>query len=464
MPPHWIYDAAIYHIYPLGLCGAPEHNELSSAPVARLDSLYPWIDHIVSLNLNTVYLGPVFESTAHGYDTADYYRVDRRLGSNDTLKALIGAMKARGLRVILDGVFNHVGRDFWAFRDLQTNGRLSAYADWFYNLDFSRTSPYGDPFAYEGWAGHYNLVKLNLCHPAVRQHLFDAVTFWVNEFGIDGLRLDAADQLDHDFIRALRAHCNGLKPEFWLMGEIIHGDYRRWANPDMLDATTNYECYKGLYSSHVDRNYFEIAYALNRQFGPDGLYRHLLLYSFADNHDVSRVLSALDRPVHLYPLHILLTTMPGVPSVYYGSEWGIPGKRTQTSDRMLRPVIDLDRDPATFPQRDLARTIQRLLALRREIPALRHGEYRQIFVDHEQFVFARRTPDQTVIVAVNAADRPASVPLKKLPSGCVLRDRLNRNAVMRIQSPQTRIPLHPTWGSVLVVENDFAPAVWQTLA
>lgn len=443
----WFHDAMFYHIYPLALCNAPPRNDFAQPPTPRLEWLTPWIEHIVSLGLNAVYLGPVFESSAHGYDTADYYQVDRRLGTNDTLKALIAAMKARGLRVILDGVFNHVGRDFWAFRDLRRSGRSSPYADWFHRLDFSRTSRYGDPFFYEGWAGHFDLVKLNVANPAVRQHLFDAVTMWVREFDIDGLRLDAADVLDHDFLRALAAHCRRLKPDFWLMGEMVHGDYKRLANADMLDTATNYECYKGLYSSHVDVNYFEIAYSLNRQFGVEGIYRGLALYSFADNHDVNRVATSLKRQAHLYPLHILLFTMPGIPSIYYGSEWGIEGKRTPHSDAALRPCIDLETTSRTLPEPDLAKTIRRLADLHRQFPALRYGDYRQVYLTHEQFAFMRQTADQTVVVAVNAADHPITIPLRGAPGGRWL-DVLNDAPVK-----SGEITLHPHWGGILVAQN-----------
>ncbi len=448
MPPQWVYDAAFYHIYPLGLCDAPPRNDFAAAPVPRLERLYPWLDQIVSLNLNALYLGPVFEATAHGYDTADYYQVDRRLGSSQTLKALMSAAKQHGLRVILDGVFNHVGRDFWAFRDVLANGSASPYAGWFQRLNFGGSSPYGDPFSYEGWAGHYDLVKLNLGHPDVRAHLFGAVEMWLREFEIDGLRLDAADHIDPDFLGALAAHCRRLKPDFWLMGEVVHGDYRRWANPAMLDATTNYECYKGLYSSHVDRNYFEIAYSLNRQFGAQGIYRDLLLYSFADNHDVSRVASSLTKAAHLYPLYALLLTMPGVPSVYYGSEWGLTGRRMPSDDRMLRPCLDLAQ-ARQLPQPELAQAIGRLAAARRKLPALRRGDYRQLHVAAEQFAFARATPEQTVYVLVNGSDQAAAVALSGLPDR-PLRDELNGVVITPEPGRPTAICVYPNWARILV--------------
>jgi cyclomaltodextrinase len=196
----WAEDAIFYHVYPLGALGAPARNDFVFPPVPRLDRMQGWLDSVVELGATAVYLGPVFESTSHGYDTADYFTVDRRLGTNETLTALSRAMHAKGLRVVLDAVFNHVGRDFWAFRDLQARGAESAYRDWFFP-DFERQSPYGDPFSYRGWQGHYELVRLNTNNPAVREHLFAAVRHWIEDFEIDGLRIDAASDLDVDFQR-----------------------------------------------------------------------------------------------------------------------------------------------------------------------------------------------------------------------------------------------------------------------
>ncbi len=340
---NWAEESFFYHIYPLGLTGAPKQNDFHSAPVPRLEQLYGWLDHIQWLGADAIYLGPVFESTAHGYDTVDYFHVDRRLGTDETLAAFSAEVHRRGMRLVLDGVFNHVGRDFWAFHDVREHGEASQYKDWFLNLRFGEQSPCGDPFTYEGWAGYYDLVKLNLKNPAVVDHLLQAVTDWIERYQIDGLRLDAADVVDMDFLHTLASHCSQQRPDFWLMGEVVHGDYNQWANPQTLNSVTNYECYKGLYSSHNDRNYFEIAYALNRQFGEGGIYRDLMLYNFADNHDVNRLASTLKVPGHLYPLHILLFTMPGIPSIYYGSEWGQPGQRSESSDAALRPALKAKR-------------------------------------------------------------------------------------------------------------------------
>jgi len=446
----WADKAIFYHIYPLGLCGAPKHNDFQSPPVSRLDTLYPWLDHIQNLGCTALYLGPLFESSVHGYDTADYFQVDRRLGDQDTLVNFSGEVHRRGLKLVLDGVFNHTGRDFWAFKDLQTHRQQSVYASWFHNLDFNRSSPCHDPFHYEGWSGHYDLVKLNLANPDVRSYLFDAVRFWVETFDIDGLRLDAADQIAPDFLSALRQHCHNLRSDFWLMGEMVGGDYRCLANPTMLDSVTNFECYKGLYSSHIDHNYFEIAYSLNRQFGSAGIYREFAPYNFADNHDVERVASSLKNPALLTPLYCLLFTIPGVPSIYYGSEWGIEGQRTPASDDALRPQIDLTQS-ASYPHYGLASTIAHLAQIRRQNPALAEGEYSQLHVASEQFAFLRSHPAGSVVVAVNASNAPAKLDLQ-LPVPCgVLDDLLNPGATFPITNHRVRIMLPPACGRILTV-------------
>ncbi len=450
---HWSYDSIFYHIYPLGFCGAPLQNDFDAPVTPRLEKLYNWIDHLHNLGVNAVYLGPLFESTAHGYDTADYFRLDRRLGDNETLAQLVATFHQQSIRVILDGVFHHVGRDFWAFRDVLAHGKSSAYRDWFAGLTFGQQSPYNDPFTYEGWNGHYDLVKLNLHHPAVKQHLFEAIAMWMETFDIDGLRLDVAECIDKDFLAELAAFCRRIRPDFWLMGEVIHGDYRAWANESALDSVTNYECYKGLYSSHVDKNYFEIAYSLNRQFGEEGMYRHLSLYNFADNHDVNRVASNLTQPAHLYPLYCLLFTIPGVPSIYYGSEWGLTGRRNNGSDHALRPCLELETMAQTGPHPDLVGVISRLSQIRHNSSALKFGSYQQLVVNHEQLAFARQADAECVIVLVNASDQPASFDIPVSPHiGRHLHDWLNPGEIFPINNGQSGIDVvWPHWARIMVV-------------
>ncbi|MCU7493212.1 MAG: alpha-amylase [Ignavibacteria bacterium] len=451
---HWSFDSVFYHIYPLGFCGAPKNNDFFSQPVSRLDKIYGWIGHMKSLGVNALYLGPLFESTSHGYDTADYFHVDRRLGNNEQLKNLIAALHQNGIRVILDGVFNHVGRSFWAFRDLRMNMQSSPYSSWFHGLDFSQRSPLGDPFSYEGWNGHYNLVKLNLKNHDTREHLFDAVRMWIDYFEIDGLRLDAADCIDMKFLQDLALVTKHKKKDFWLMGEIIHGDYRRWVNSQTLDSVTNYECYKGLYSSLNDKNYFEIAYSLNRQFGTGGMYRNMPLYAFADNHDVNRIASIIKDPVHIYPLYCLLFTMPGVPSVYYGSEWAVKGEKHHGSDDPLRPSLNLADFTNGFTP-ELTKALSRLSQVRHSSKALRRGDYTQLHVSMQQFAFMRRTENETAVVVLNSSDKPVSLDLN-IPSfsDSPFIDVLNNNEVFNMKSGKLLIEtLYPGWARVLLSQR-----------
>lgn len=449
---HWAQSAVFYHLYPLGLCGCPRVNNLQAAPVDRLDRLAPWLDQARALGATALYLGPVLESSAHGYDVADYFQVDRRLGDNAAMARLAAETRARGLRLVLEGVFHHVGRDFWAFRDVLAQGRASRFCDWFF-LDWSGRSPFGDAFAYQGWNGCLDLVKLNLNHPEVKSHLWEAIAAWLRDWEIAGLRLDAADHLEPGFLRELGEHCRRLKDDFWLMGEVVHGDYQRWTKGGGLDAVTNYECYKGLFSSHNDANYFEIAHSLRRQSGAYGLYRDAGLYNFADNHDVDRVASRLKNPAHLFPLYCLLLTMPGIPSIYYGSEFGLTGVKNGGHDWDLRPALDLAGLRRSCPQPELAPAIERLARLRAACPALTHGDYRELAVSARRLVFSRRAPGQWLVVAVSAEDAPADQEIR-LPEAIAGRlvDLLNPGQEFALKGGRARVsPLWPGWARVLEV-------------
>ena len=444
----WLADAILYHLYPLGALGAPTRNDFTSSPVSRLDGLHAWIESAADLGANVLYLGPVFESTAHGYDTADYFKVDRRLGDAAALAGVSEALHRRGMRLLLDGVFHHVGRDFWAFRDVQSSPDGSRYRDWFF-LDRSGTSPYGDPFRYEGWRGHYDLVKLNVRHPDVRQHVFDAVRSWSQEFQIDGLRLDVADVLDLEFQHELASFGRSLRSDFRTLGEVIHGDYRRWVGPGRLDSVTNYELYKGLYSSHNDRNYFELAYSLNREFGQQGMYRGLPLCTFLDNHDLDRIASRLHDPTELYPLHILLFTCPGFPAIYYGSEWGLLGRK-DAGDSALRPALTPMAAAANGAHPDLRRCIQRLAAIRHALPALRYGDYRELSVAHRLFAFERVSGSERVAIVVNASEQASELRLSLPGAGNgELVDALDGERKFVVQAGSATVIVPPRWGRIL---------------
>lgn len=444
-------ESIFYHIYPIGFCGAPKENDFSSPVTERLNKIYEWIPHFKELGINAIYLGPLFSSTGHGYDTADFYQVDRRLGSNETLKNIIDALHREGIKVILDGVFHHTGRDFWAFRDVINNRENSQYCNWFSGLSFDRRSPYNDPFTYDTWNGHYNLVKLNLNHCDVKNHIYYAVKFWVDEFHIDGLRLDAADCMDINFLREFSDFCHGLRENFFMAGEVIHGDYRKWIEEGHLDSVTNYECYKGLYSSHNDKNYFEIAFSLNREYCDEyGLYKNLPLYNFVDNHDVDRVASTLNNQSHLYTLYAILFTMPGIPSIYYGSEWGMEGKKTNGSDDALRPCIDLQ-EVKFWKHAGLFWYISSLARIRRNSPALCYGNYEQLHVNHEQLAFSRKSGDETVIVSINSSDKSSSFDLN-VKHGNKLIDLLNEGDCFDINSNKARFDINPYGARIMVVK------------
>ncbi len=443
----WARDAVIYHIFPLGLCGAPRRNDFRSPPAPRLRELAPWLEHAKSLGATAVLLGPVFESGSHGYDTADLYAVDRRLGSSEDLVWLVSRAHGLGLRVLLDAVLNHTGREHPAFRDLSSGGPASPFRSWYANVDFNRRSPLGDPFSYEGWNGCPDLVKINTSDPRARSHLLEAARHWARGFGIDGLRLDAADQIDPGFLGELAALCRSERGDFWLLGEAVFGDYRKWARAGLLDSVTNYECYKGLYSSLNDRNYFEIAWSLNRQFGTEGLYREIPLYAFADNHDVTRAASVLRDPALLYPLYALLFTMPGVPSLYYGSEWGLSGSKGGTDDWALRPALRLE-DAAAAPHPDLARAIRSFAALRTAEPALRRGSYRGVLVRHEQFVFERALGDSRITIALNASEDWSVLEIPA-ESGRRYVDLLDPSFTVPESSGRIRFDIPPRWARAL---------------
>lgn len=284
----------------------------------------------------------------------------------------------------------------------------------------------------------------------MREYHFASIRLWFQEFGIDGIRIDTADVIDLGFLHDLAAVAREAHPDCWLMGEVVHEDYRAWTAPGMLDSCTNYECFKGLYSSFNDRNMHEIAWSLNRQFGAEGIYRDLRLYNFADNHDVNRVASLLVRQEDLAPLYALLFTMPGVPSVYYGSEWGIIGEKHEGNDRVLRPALTLPPTPETNLQPWLATCIALLAEIRASSPALINGDYAQVHVASEQLAFVRRTENDIALVVVNAGGDEAALQLAAdILDETVLIDRLDPTVSATVQGGTLPISLAPTSARIL---------------
>ena len=425
----WAYEGIFYQIYPIGFCGAPTAND--GKTVSRILKLKDWSSYLESLGISSILLNPIFESDNHGYDTRDYKKIDCRLGTNEDFAEVCKDLHAHNVKIVLDGVFNHVGRGFWAFKDVQEKKWDSPYKDWFC-INFDGNSCYNDGFWYEGWEGHFELVKLNLANSAVVDYLLECVKGWIDEFDIDGLRLDVAYCLDRNFMKRLRSFCQELKPDFALIGEVLFGDYNQIVNDEMLHSCTNYECYKGIYSSFNSMNMFEIAHSLNRQYGPEQwcIYRGKHLLSFVDNHDVTRIASILTNKNHLPLTYGLLLGMPGVPCIYYGSEWGEEGVKAPNNDYALRPCFE---EPKP---NELTEEIKKMIHVRTGSNALCHGSYRNVVLTNHQLIFERRTDDERMLVAINASDAPFTAHNGEL--GGTMTDLLTGNEIQ--MSGQLEMP------------------------
>lgn len=435
-----IMELIFYHIYPLGFCGAIDNRKNYNKTIGLNKINEEWIYHFKKLGINAIYFGPLFQSTYHGYDTIDYLKIDNRLGTNDDFKRLVNKLHENNISVIVDGVFNHVGREFWAFKDVLNKKSNSIYSSWF-NINFDGNSNYNDGFYYEGWEGYYDLVKLNLCNTEVKNYIFNVIKIWIDEFDIDGIRLDVAYSLDKNFIRDLRKKTDSFKENFFLIGEMIHGDYNTISSNEMIHCVTNYELYKGLYSGHNDKNYFEIAYSLNREFGDYGIYKNINLYNFVDNHDVNRITTMLTNKNYLNNVYTILFTIPGIPSIYYGSEWGIEGDRKIT-DLNLRPEVFIEKDGKDEFAQKIEKEISTLISIRKSNIELMFGSYKEILVKNKQFVFGRCYNNQWILVLLNLDDKDEfiefNVPFKN--KSLINLKNLNENFTVFNNKLQINIP------------------------
>ena len=442
----WYERGVFYHMYPLGMTGAPKHNDVTEV-TNRFEELDKWIPHIRSLGCNAIYIGPLFESTSHGYDTRDYKLVDRRLGDNDSFRKFVDQCHQAGVKVVVDGVFNHTGREFFAFKDIQEKRWDSPYRDWYKGVNFDWQSPCGDSFGYEAWQGHFELPCLNLFNPDVRSYLFDVIRFWIDTFDIDGIRLDCANVLDFNFMKEMRSQTETMKEDFWLMGEVIHGDYSRWACSEMLHSVTNYELHKSLYSGFNDHNFFEIAHNVRRL---EAIGRQL--YTFVDNHDEDRIATKLKLKEHLFPIYLCLFTLPGIPSIYYGGEWGIEGKRTNTSDEALRPAVSMDQEGELHCE--LTDLIAQLGQIHDQQEALHTGRYQELLLTNRQYAFARHGEDSVIIAAVNNDDEPASLSIPVPIQASKAVNLLEPGDLLPISDGKVHIKLKGNWGAVLKVKGE----------
>ncbi len=452
----WYDEAVFYHIYPLGMTGAPKQNSYD-VPVRRLNTLLPWISHIKEIGCNALYIGPLFESVGHGYETTDYKKLDSRLGTNEDLTNFVSECHKQGIRVILDGVFNHTGRDFFAFQDIKQNRESSQYKDWYCNVNFCGNNSYNDGFSYENWGGYDLLVKLNQHNPAVKNYICDVIRFWVSEFDIDGIRLDAADVMDFNYMKALRQVANEVKPDFWLMGEVIHGNYSQWANDGTLHSVTNYMLHKALYSAHNDHNYFEIAHTI--KYVDNMIGNRFKLYTFVDNHDVERIYTKLQNKAHFVPVHIMLYTLPGIPSIYYGSEFGVEGKKESGSDDSLRPMLNYDDYKDSINSNPCTKLISALGKIRQNTPALCYGDYKELELQTTHFAYERAFDGKSVIVTVNNSDYDVNFNLPcgdfKKYVGALSGETVSvNNGRIQVKAPANNGEIWIPKGSI---EKDFTP-------
>ncbi|MDR2594505.1 MAG: cyclomaltodextrinase [Fibromonadaceae bacterium] len=425
----WFENAQIYHIYALSVAGAPFMNDYAVFE-HKFGVIEKWIPHIKGMGFNTVLFSPVLKSRSHGYDVSDYFEIDNRLGTSDEFKSLVKKMHDNGIRVLLDSVFNHSGRDFFAFKKLQQNERN--FANWFSGVNFDKRSPMGDQFDYHTWAGFYELPKFNLQNQEIKKYLLDAALFWIDNFDIDGMRLDAADVLDFNFMKELRQITKEKKTDFWLMGEVVHGDYSRWVNDSTLHSVTNYMLYKSIFSSHNNNNLYELAHCLKNAVPQNGL----PLYTFLDNHDQPRIASNISKPEYLFTLYTLLFTLPGIPSVYYGSEWGIKGVKEKGSDQALRPYIDIEKS-ADYSN-DLTEHISKLAHLRQNENALKYGKYLEVSLEYKKpFIFERCFEEEKIYIAVNIDEHETFINLSTRFNGALL-DILNDECLQDTRNIQIK--------------------------
>jgi cyclomaltodextrinase len=416
----WVRHVLWWQAYPLGFTGA-ERTALpeGAAPVPRLRQVEAWLPHLVELGCNGLALGPVFASQTHGYDTVDHFRVDSRLGSEADLQRLLDACHERGVRVLLDGVFNHVGRGHPRFRALLDQGHDSPAARWFH-VQHDTDAP--DGFRYRDFEGHSALATLDHDAPEVAELVTDVLTHW-SDRGVDAWRLDAAYAVPPAFWRRVLPAVRERHPDLWVVGEVIHGDYAGYVEQSGIDSVTQYELWKAIWSSLTDRNLFELAHALRRH---GEMLRRFRPQTFVGNHDVTRLASRLTDPRDLPLAVALLLTLPGVPTLYYGDEWALEGVKEDRpgGDDAVRPAFpagpedaDWAADPARAAVADLHRS---LVGVRRRHPWLVDATLAEPDVLRNELLAVRLCGEgQQLALVLNLQDDAAVVELP-LPGARVL--------------------------------------------
>ena len=456
--PDWVKKGIIYHIYPLGFFGAPYNSRDESETVNRLEKIREYYSHFQEMGVDIIQFGPIFESVSHGYDTTDYFKIDHRLGTNELFKEVVDELHGMGIKVIVDGVFNHVGREFFSFKDVQEHKQHSSKQGWHY-IDFSQSymNPHMDGFDYKPWEGFYDLVKLNLDNHEVRDYFFNVAKYWLGEIGIDGWRLDVAYLIENHFWRDFKHACKSVKSDSVLIGEMIHGPYSQKIGQDLLDAGTGYAIYKSIFNGINEGNLWELKGVLEQSFHPQwGQNKNIALMNFLGNHDVTRIRSILKDERHVIPAFLILFTLNGFPKIYYGDEIGLTGVvipgRSDRDVRKSMPPSTQERDP--YGQSIFA-NIKRFIQFRKENHALVYGNLTPVWADNTKsnmIAYLRKSSQQTLLVVVSTSFETKKV---KIPlwnqglDGSQFIDLLNSSEEYWVHNNQIEIDVPGCWGRVL---------------
>ena len=431
--PSWVQFAIFWQIYPLGFVGAPTVMDASGTVSHRLDRIIDWLDYAVDLGVSALLLNPIFASATHGYDTIDHFRIDPRLGDETDFDRLIAAANQRGLRIVLDGVFNHVGRDFPRFVEAEAKGRGSDAAQWFCPVDGDASGATGKWATFEG---HEGLIALNHDNPDVAEYVADVMTRWLDR-GVSGWRLDAAYATPRSFWKHVLPRVRQSHPDAYFFGEVIHGDYAGFVQNSGVDAVTQYELWKAIWSSMNDGNFFELAWALDRH---NGFLDHFVPFTFVGNHDVTRIASRLNDIRHLPHVLTLLFLLGGTPCVYSGDEQGFRGIKEDRAggDDAVRPAFPDNPDSLASDGWTIYRLHQDLIGLRRRNPWLVRARSEALHLDNRQMVIRVSAEGNRLVIALNLGDDEARLPAGDansvlMGSGGIL-DRNGSSATVDLES------------------------------
>ena len=407
--PAWVQHAIWWQIYPLGFVGAFPTDEPPTADEHRLRRVVDWLDHAIELGASGIALGPLFASRTHGYDTTDHYRIDPRLGDDTDFDHLVDEAHRRGLRILLDGVFNHVSTDFARYRDALAGGPDHPATAWFRRRgkDFQAD--------FETFEGHGELIALNHDNPEVIAYTADVMSHWLRRGG-DGWRLDAAYAVPDRFWAQVLPRVRQAFPDAWFVGEVIHGDYSAWVRDAGFDSVTQYELWKAIWSGLNDGNFHELDWALQRH---NEFLDVFVPMTFIGNHDVTRIASRLENTRHLEHAVVLLFTTGGTPSVYAGDESAYRGIKEERvgGDDAVRPEFASAPTDLGDQSYDLFRLHQYLIGLRRRHPWLHTARTSALHLTNSQYVYETRNGADALVVALNIGDAPLRLALHELGYG-----------------------------------------------